>query len=426
MPRRIRDSALDTRTTRLKLTPQREPYWHGIERGMHLGYRRLSSGPGSWIVRTYDHGGYKFMRLAVADDHNNADGVSVMTFWQAADAARKAGTKASADGFVSIENARLTVADCMAAYLAHLEIEGRSSHSIRDTRCRIDAFVLPKLGSLKTASLTAEGLIRWRNDLVHQAPRLRSSKNGKQKHRAVHGDDAKRARRSSANRCWSILRAGLNHAFGLGKIPSDRAWRAVKSFEDVDGVRSRHLTIAEAKRLLNACPTDFRLLVQSALQTGSRLGELVALTVSDFNSDVGTLAIRKSKSGKARHVTLSNEGISFFTELTAGRAGDEPMLLRSNGTSWENANVRRPLLEAIERAKIKPGISFHGLRHSWASLSIMAGMPMLVVAKNLGHTDGRMCEKHYAHLTNDYVSKEIRKHAPEFGFKASGKVRTLR
>jgi integrase len=37
-------------------------------------------------------------------------------------------------------------------------------------------------------------------------------------------------------------------------------------------------------------------------------------------------------------------------------------------------------------------VSFHILRHSWASLAVMAGVPLLVVAKNLGHADTRMVE----------------------------------
>jgi hypothetical protein len=42
--------------------------------------------------------------------------------------------------------------------------------------------------------------------------------------------------------------------------------------------------------------------------------------------------------------------------------------------------------------------SFHALRHTWASLAVMGGVPLLVVAKNLGHVDTRMVEKHYGHL----------------------------
>ena len=42
------------------------------------------------------------------------------------------------------------------------------------------------------------------------------------------------------------------------------------------------------------------------------------------------------------------------------------------------------MAEACTNGKIKPGISFHILRHTWASLAVMNGTPLLVVAKNLG------------------------------------------
>ena len=67
---------------------------------------------------------------------------------------------------------------------------------------------------------------------------------------------------------------------------SDLAWGKVKPFKNVDAARLRYLTIAEAKRLINASEPDFRLLVQAALQTEVRYSELARLTVSDFNPDV--------------------------------------------------------------------------------------------------------------------------------------------
>jgi integrase len=70
--------------------------------------------------------------------------------------------------------------------------------------------------------------------------------------------------------------------------------------------------------------------------------------------------------------------------------------------------------EACFRGGVSPPASFHTLRHTYASLSIMAGAPLLVVATNLGHSDTRMVEKHYGHLAADYVAREIRKAAPRF------------
>ena len=58
----------------------------------------------------------------------------------------------------------------------------------------------------------------------------------------------------------------------------------------------------------------------------------------------------------------------------------------------------RPMLEACKHAKIKPAISFHVLRHTHGSTLAMRGVPMGVIAEQLGHADTRMTEKHYAHL----------------------------
>jgi hypothetical protein len=55
----------------------------------------------------------------------------------------------------------------------------------------------------------------------------------------------------------------------------------------------------------------------------------------------------------------------------------------------------------------------------------MAGMPLFVVSKALGHTSTAMAEKHYAHLAPSYVAETIRKTVPTFGI-APGNVKPLR
>jgi integrase len=102
------------------------------------------------------------------------------------------------------------------------------------------------------------------------------------------------------------------------------------------------------------------------------------------------------------------------------------MLQRGNGEPFRKSDQARPMIEACDRAKIKPRISFHGLRHTWASLAVMNDVPLMVVARNLGHADTRMVEKHYGHLAPSYVAEAIRKGAPTFGFKTDNKIATFR
>lgn len=86
----------------------------------------------------------------------------------------------------------------------------------------------------------------------------------------------------------------------------------------------------------------------------------------------------------------------------------------------------RPVAAACKNAKIKPAVNFHALRHTYASHLVMAAAPLMVVAKNLGHSDTRMVEKHYAHLALDYMSKAIRDVSPDLGITAAGNVSRMR
>jgi integrase len=231
-------------------------------------------------------------------------------------------------------------------------------------------------------------------------------------------DEGKRRRRSSANRVAAILKAALNLAWRHERVHCEPSWRKLETFRGVDAARVRYLTIAEAKRLLNACPPDFRQIVRAALLTGARYGSLAALTVGDYNHDAGTLRLATRKgNGSLRvfHVHLSDEARQFFDEVTAGRPGGEIMLRRDDGRPWKASHQIRPIENASTRARISPPANFHICRHTFCSHAVMSGAPLLVVAQALGHTDTRMVERHYGHLAPSYAASMIRKHAPSFG-----------
>ena len=84
------------------------------------------------------------------------------------------------------------------------------------------------------------------------------------------------------------------------------------------------------------------------------------------------------------------------------------------------------MAEACTNGKIKPAISFHILRHTWASHAVMNGVPLMVVAKNLGHTDTRMVEKHYGHLAPSFIVDAIKAGAPRYRARDEKRVVPLR
>jgi hypothetical protein len=68
MPRKVRDSNLETRTARSRLPVRHKPYFRLIEPGLHVGYRKLPSGPGTWVTRRYaGEGRYTVENLRTAD-----------------------------------------------------------------------------------------------------------------------------------------------------------------------------------------------------------------------------------------------------------------------------------------------------------------------------------------------------------------------
>jgi integrase len=439
MPRRVRESNLETRTARAKLKPRGKPYFKAIALGLHVGYRKNKTG-GRWVVRGRPGADYMTKTLGDADDTADADGISVLDFWQAQDKAREWLGSQSAERPIGPYKVKTACAD-------YLENRQQAGKNVSDSRSRIKTHILPKLGKKDVADLKASELRRW----------IKAVADGKDKKddKTEKGEDVVRRQRASANRTLTILKAALNLAWREGHIESDKAWRVVEPFRGVDAARVRYLQVSEAQRLINAAEPGFRELVQGALQTGARYSELGRLHVEDFDSNAGTVTILQSKAGKTRHVVLTDEGVEFFRQVCMGRSAHdfifkneariarrqasieeetarrlergestEDLVLNDDG-QWRASEQARPMADACTNAKIDPPIGFHGLRHTWASLSVMAGMPLMVVAKNLGHSDTRMVERHYGHMAPSFVADAIRQGAPKFGLVEPSNVTSM-
>jgi integrase len=370
------------------------------------------------LRRYLGNGKYRVIALGRADDAAAADGLLVLTFRQAEAKARA--MIASPNGGKVVN---LTVRQAMTRYVDYKRACGQP---VRDLLSRGNAHILPELGDLVVSELTAEELRKWLATMVAAPAQIRPRAGKLQFKPDPVTDEDVRRRRSSANRVLTMLKAALNHAYDEGHVANRDAWgRKLKPFKNVDVARIHYLKVAEAARLINACDPEFGPLVRAALETGCRYGELTRLEVHDFNPDAGTVAIRKSKSGKPRHVVLTDEGAAFFRQHCAGRGVGELIFRHADGTKWKASEQYRPMQAACARGRITPAIGIHVLRHTWASHAVMNGVPLMVVAKNLGHVDTRMVEKHYGHLAPSFITDAIRAGAPRFGVPVDTKVTLL-
>ena len=410
-----------TRTTRRRLPRSRSVRWARIARGRALGYWRSGEDAGTWYARTYtgeQPTPYRVGAIGTADDTTEADGKTVLTYGQGVE--RALAWTPNADAEAADNTKPATVADACQRYLAWFKAHRRSFDA---TRLTLEAHVLPELGSAELGKLTTEQIRAWHEALAAAPARLRSrAGDSRRRLRPATTDEQRRARRSTANRVLATFKAALNRAWEDGLVPTREAWQRVKPFRDADAARLSYLDSEDLRRLLNSCASDFRALVQAAVYTGARYGELAALRVADVRSEAAAVYVPRGKSGAPRVVYLGAEGLAFLEQLAAGRPPAAVLLTKANGKPWSKSEQTRPMAEACKAASLQP-IGFHQLRHTYASLYVMSGGALVSLAKQLGHSTTRMVEKHYGHLSDAWRAEEARKHAPEVTSEARKVVR---
>jgi integrase len=345
--------------------------------------------------------------LGQSDDLADANNLTILSFAQAQEKALqffKNQSDAASQGYV-VSDKPITVGTALDDYFAAYSRRGGKALGKMKSSAR--THIERQLGPVAIVKLTRKRLEQWHSDIAKSEPAVRGRRGRPAGVRKIHVNLDSRKRSATANRVLTILKAALNHARNEGHVSSDAAWDRVRAFREVDLARQRYLSDDETRRLVAACPAHFRKMVMAALLTGCRYGELCRLTCEDFSRDSGTILVRVSKSGKSRHIALPSEGARFFEKETKDRPNSDQIFKRPNGAGWSHSDQQRPMQDAVKAAQLAP-ITFHGLRHTYASRLAMKAVPLAVIAKQLGHSDTRMVEKHYGHLAPSYVADTIR------------------
>lgn len=195
MARSARSTPLDTPTGRFRL-PEGKRHAVTIGKGLILVYRRGSQSS-TWHAKIRGKNGrYAFHALGQADDRVDANGDDVLSFFQAQDRARAHAEHAKQRPVAQRRAA--TVHQAADHYLAWHK-ENRKAYTA--TCNTINAHILPSLGDRHLAELTTEELKQWRDKLARNPPRKWTARGQALAFRAAPTtEDAKRARRATANR----------------------------------------------------------------------------------------------------------------------------------------------------------------------------------------------------------------------------------
>lgn len=422
MARASKNQDLSSKSKRLKLAIQREPHWYAIGAGEHLGYRKTGDAKGTWIVRYYskEHG-RRFESLGIADDSAASMGSDEMSYQDAIKAAGVEIAKIKRANNAGVSTRKYTVADAARDWL---KVWRGSERSKATSQANVDKHILPTLGIIEIDKLNRVRIERWLHDQAKKPPlkvtqRQQSTKKlspSRQSKTVYDPNDpeTQRKRRDSANRVFRDLRALLNRAYDNQHVASKAPWETIKEFDNVDVAKNEYLTLDEANRFIQECPQDFRDLVQAALITGCRYGELCSMKVAAYDVQVGAVSVIQAKTGKMKRIFLTPDEAAFFATHIEGKDAGDLMFRRSDGEPWGKSHQQSRMETVLKSADINRHVRFHDLRHTFATLLAMNGTSLQLIANQLGHSSTRIAEKHYAHFSPSYVAATIRANKPSY------------
>jgi integrase len=406
---------IHTATARAALEPRRESYWTplgGAGAGRFIGYRKMLPNKKGLTVETWmarardrDTGKQRWLTLAELTPTNDYD----------------AACKAAREWFTALDEGvvtegRFTVEMACKEYVEHQRRE-KGDEAAEDAEWRFERSGIyggTKFGLTEVTKLRAVSVREWRAKL------------------GVKDAKGRKMGKSGQNRMMTCLRAALNLAVENDRVPETcrKQWRGgkkgkVQQYSNADGRRHNFFTVEQRRALLAAAPEGetVRDLMEAALLTGARPGELPRAKRRDYDATTGTIKLKSGKSG-SRDVTLSPVGATLFDRIAKDKSPDTSLFTREGGEPWTRIEWSRRIRAAAEAAAAKaaaeaeaptdpnfkkltipPDVCLYDFRHTYISQAILDGVTILEVARLTG-TSVQMIQKHYGHLVQQDSLRE--------------------
>ena len=146
--------------------------------------------------------------------------------------------------------------------------------------------------------------------------------------------------------------------------------------------------------------------VYLALETGGRVSELISLIGFDIDIENARVLFRgdTTKTGQRRYVPLRSKAVN---EIMKWKLEPDKKVFIWKYPTNPSHNFRKLLQEINLRKTVNSTRSFHTLRHTYASHSLMSGVNIFIVSRWLGHSSVKVTEKHYGHLIPNIVEVKL-------------------
>lgn len=185
-------------------------------------------------------------------------------------------------------------------------------------------------------------------------------------------------------------------------------------FFNVKARRDRYVSPAEEKSILEHAEPRLRPAIVLSIHTGLRQDEMLSLTWADVNPDVGRYGEVKvrgelAKDREDRHIPLTATAREILDKLPRPLKR-ETRVFKFLGMSRENVN--RMWYDALTASKVNKGaskaqrITWHTLRHTYASRLVMAGVDLATIQRLMGHSSITTTMR-YAHLARPHIEDSV-------------------
>ena len=300
--------------------------------------------------------------------------------------------QADVDAGRPLDSQRLTLADFLTQWLEDSARPSIRVGSYRNYKHWIDKKIIPGIGGIKLAKLTALHVqnLYGRLERANASPRLRE-----QVHNLLHKAIGQALK-------WGLVRQNICDAVEKPRVPKQ-------------GMRV--LNRKQALALLAAANKDrFRALYVVALTTGLRQGELLGLQWDDVDlmrhritvrhtlqNDRGRLSLAEPKTRRSvRPVEIPKVAVKALRWhkrlLSSERISASPWVFPdTRGGPMRKDNLLRRFKALLANAKL-PDVRFHDLRHTAATLMLLQGIHPKIVQEMLGHASISLTLDTYSHV----------------------------
>lgn len=352
-----------------------------------------SGGRSIWYVRLYDHG--RERRFG-----SFASKTAAREFYEKAKLEQK-------EGRFFPERYQLRGQEGIEAFIDRYLTTIKTKKSRRDEQ-RFAAWWKDRYRGQPLQAMTPATLEDARQVLLNERAAPRGRKEGRRARnlKAPHmlREGVRKRQPTTVNRYFEWLRKVLNLAVRDGKLQSNPVLK-LRLAKESQG-KTRFLSPEEESRLMGALGPRYAVWARLAILTGMRQTEQFSLKWADVNLERGLLTLPKTKAGDVQYVLLNDEAKQLLQGLTVGNGSVWVFPSENPDTFLDPRNFYdRIWIPAVKRAGIE-WVTWHDLRHTFASRLAMAGHNEGTIAALLRHSSTALV-KRYAHLSPSHLNAAV-------------------